>query len=53
MQLGQLSAQGPKRLAQQLQRFGARSHLSFGLQQNGDSSEGKLLLLSGVLVPKQ
>lgn len=42
MQLGQLSAQGPIRLAQQLQKYGARSHLSFNHQEGGDGSEGEL-----------
>ncbi len=40
LQLSQLSGQGPKRLAQQLQRYGARSHLSFHRQDVGDASEG-------------
>ncbi len=43
MQLAQLSTQAPKRLAQQMQRYGARSQLSFGRQQDGDESESESL----------
>lgn len=40
VQLSQLSAQGPKRLAQQLQMYGARSHLSFDRQNARDAGKG-------------
>ena len=43
VQLAQLSSQAPKRLAQQMQRYGARSQLSFGQQQDGDESESEPL----------
>ena len=43
MQLAQLSLQGPKRMAEQMQKYGARSQLSFGRQPDGDASESEPL----------